>query len=224
MICHMKILVASLLVVIVLPSCGVKGAPQRARDVPVPAPAAALPAIGPPPPIAAGGLPVTVVGLWFSPKGGCEAALVSAIGTAHSSCLVQDYALADPNIENALVSAKGRDVDVEVILDSKWNKADAKGMDVLLAGGVPVFLDPVHAIAHNKITIIDDQIVLTGSFNYTTSAEGRNAENLIMLFSRDLADRYTANWRVHRAHSVAASETTPVTTGATTTGDATGVN
>ena len=147
---------------------------------------------------------VIVSGLWFSPRGGCEAALDAAIGSAKVSCLVQDYALADPNIEAALVSARQRGVDVEVILDSRWNKGDAKGMDVLLSGGVPVFLDAAHAIAHNKITIVDDQIVMTGSFNYTSSAENRNAENLIELDSKELADRYTANWQVHRAHSVPA--------------------
>jgi phosphatidylserine/phosphatidylglycerophosphate/cardiolipin synthase-like enzyme len=56
-------------------------------------------------------------------------------------------------------------------------------------------------MAHNKVIIIDNRIVITGSFNFTNAAEGRNAENLLVISDVHLADRYAQNWKAHQAHS-----------------------
>ena len=65
----------------------------------------------------------------------------------------------------------------------------------------PVYYDFMHAIAHNKIIIIDGATVLTGSFNFTDAAEKNNAENLLILHSKKLASRYLENWELHLKHS-----------------------
>lgn len=57
------------------------------------------------------------------------------------------------------------------------------------------------AIAHNKVMIIDDRIVITGSFNFTKAAEEKNAENLLIIDSPALAAKYVANFEAHRKHS-----------------------
>jgi phosphatidylserine/phosphatidylglycerophosphate/cardiolipin synthase-like enzyme len=49
--------------------------------------------------------------------------------------------------------------------------------------------------------IIDKETVITGSFNFTKAAEERNAENLLILRSKELAERYIANWEKHKQHS-----------------------
>ena len=49
--------------------------------------------------------------------------------------------------------------------------------------------------------IIDGKIVITGSFNFTKAAESKNAENLLILQSPELAQIYTENWNRHREHS-----------------------
>ena len=59
-------------------------------------------------------------------------------------------------------------------------------------------MDDKHAIAHNKITIIDESVVVTGSFNYTKQAEISNAENLLILDSDGPA--YKQNWLNHSKH------------------------
>ena len=59
-----------------------------------------------------------------------------------------------------------------------------------------------HKIAHNKVMIIDGQTVITGSFNFTKSAEEGNAENLLVINNApELAARYAANWKEHLGHS-----------------------
>jgi phosphatidylserine/phosphatidylglycerophosphate/cardiolipin synthase-like enzyme len=58
-----------------------------------------------------------------------------------------------------------------------------------------------HAIAHNKVMIIDGETVITGSFNFTKAAEESNAENLLVIRDKKLAERYIKNWQEHERHS-----------------------
>jgi len=67
--------------------------------------------------------------------------------------------------------------------------------------GIPTYIDFRHAIAHNKIIIIDRETVITGSFNFTKAAEINNAENLLILHSKELAKEYIDNWNEHKKHS-----------------------
>ena len=62
-------------------------------------------------------------------------------------------------------------------------------------------IDAQHAIAHNKVMIIDGETVITGSFNFTKAAEENNAENLLVIRDKKLADQYTKNWQEHERHS-----------------------
>ena len=56
----------------------------------------------------------------------------------------------------------------------------------LANSGIPTYIDDKHAIAHNKIMVIDRQTIITGSFNFTKAAEEKNAENLLILKSSEL--------------------------------------
>ena len=89
----------------------------------------------------------------------------------------------------------------EVILDKSQRSEKYSSADFVIHAGIPTKIDAKHAIAHNKIMVIDDQTVITGSFNFTTAAEEHNAENLLVIRSPDLAAKYTANWQAHAAHS-----------------------
>ena len=62
-------------------------------------------------------------------------------------------------------------------------------------------IDDTHAIAHNKVMVIDSGTILTGSFNFTRAAEEKNAENLLVIQDAALAEKYAANWRAHAQHS-----------------------
>jgi phosphatidylserine/phosphatidylglycerophosphate/cardiolipin synthase-like enzyme len=87
------------------------------------------------------------------------------------------------------------------VLDDGQRTAQGSKASFVAQAGLPVYFDGAHAIAHNKVMVIDDETVITGSFNFTESAEERNAENLIVIRSRELAAKYAANWQQHQAHS-----------------------
>ena len=88
-----------------------------------------------------------------------------------------------------------------MILDKSQRKEKYTSATFLANSGIPTFIDDAHAIAHNKIMVIDRETVVTGSFNFTKAAEEKNAENLLILKSKELAKLYMANWQRHREHS-----------------------
>ncbi len=141
--------------------------------------------------------------LKFSPKGGCAAQIVKAIQQAKTTILVQAYSFTSKDIINALIEAKKRGVDVQIILDNKTNGPNAQfsGGKACVDAKIPVFVDPVHAIAHNKVIILDSTVVLTGSFNFTSGAENNNAENSVPIFDKDMVKLYINNWKAHLEHS-----------------------
>lgn len=137
----------------------------------------------------------------YSPRGGCTAMAVEAIGGAKTSIRLQGYGFTSLPIADALTEAHRRGVDVQIVLD-RSNSGDVHSQAKACAtAGIPVWIDAHHAIAHNKILIIDGKTVLTGSFNWTAAAESSNAENLLLITDPELARRYTLNWQAHRDHS-----------------------
>jgi phosphatidylserine/phosphatidylglycerophosphate/cardiolipin synthase-like enzyme len=92
-----------------------------------------------------------------------------------------------------------------VILDKSNDRSGEKsrysGAKFVAHAGIPVFIDHQPAIAHNKIVIIDRHLVITGSYNFTRSAERRNAENVTFIDSAEVASRFLSNWNARRAVS-----------------------
>ena len=93
---------------------------------------------------------------------------------------------------------------VEVLADREMvSKGDSSLVPRLAAEGIPVWLETRYAVAHNKVLLIDalgaHGVVITGSYNFTWSAQARNAENLLILRDNPaLVRRYLDNWRRHR--------------------------
>jgi len=169
---------------------------------------ACAPAACPPAPLAG-----AVETICFTPGGDCTGAITARIDRARARILIQAYDFTSPPITAALVGARRRGLDVQVILDRGdvcWSdgapkpdcrKADRAEADALVAAAIPVLIDAKHKIAHNKVMVIDADTVITGSFNFTVSAQKANAENLVVLIGADIASAFAANWRSHAAHS-----------------------
>ena len=139
--------------------------------------------------------------VYFSPDGGCTDAIVACLDKATNSVYVQAYSFTSAPIAKALVNAHKRGVKITVILDKSQRTEKYSEADFLVNSGIPTWIDNKHAIAHNKIMIIDGRTVITGSFNFTKAAEEKNAENLLVIHDRDLAQKYIENWKEHAKHS-----------------------
>jgi phosphatidylserine/phosphatidylglycerophosphate/cardiolipin synthase-like enzyme len=137
----------------------------------------------------------------FSPNGGCTETIVNQIAAAKSEILVQAYSFTSVPIAKALLNAYKRGVKVEAILDKSQKRERYTSATYISNANIPTYIDSKHAIAHNKIMIIDKETVITGSFNFTKAAEEKNAENLLIIKAKDLAKLYMDNWYKHKEHA-----------------------
>lgn len=146
--------------------------------------------------------------VYFPPWDDAQAALLATLDSAQSQVLVQAFLLTNRKIADSLIAARRRGVDVRVLADAKQH-ADNTGslLGNLARAGVPVWLETRYKNAHNKVMVIDagsaQPAVMTGSFNFTWSAQKLNAENLLIIRGNAaLADRFAANWMRHHADAI----------------------
>ena len=142
-----------------------------------------------------------VLGVYFTPPSHATAAIVKAIEASEQEVLVQAYGFTHKGIAKALVSAHRRGVRVRVLLDQKSSITNGDVIKLLEHEQIGVRQDGKHAIAHNKVMVIDGATILTGSFNFTKAAESSNTENLLVIRDPALAQKYTDNWKLHLQHA-----------------------
>lgn len=141
------------------------------------------------------------IAVYFSPKGGCLDAIAYELKKARREVLVQAYSFTADPITYGLVEAKKRGAHVEILLDRSNEQESYSDLRILLEHGLTPLIDAQHAIAHNKIMIIDRRVLITGSFNFTRQAEVENAENLLIIKGHpELVSLYRQNFQAHRAH------------------------
>lgn len=140
----------------------------------------------------------------FSPWDDIESLIIGAIDGAKKQVLVQAYLLTSKKITKALIASRQRGVDVMVLVDAAQSAKvpSSKAHDLSLAG-IAVWLETDYQNAHNKVVVIDagtaSATVITGSYNFTWSAQHKNAENILIARKNPLlAARYALNWERHR--------------------------
>jgi phosphatidylserine/phosphatidylglycerophosphate/cardiolipin synthase-like enzyme len=77
-----------------------------------------------------------------------------------------------------------------VMEESQFKSNKGSEFDAFKQAGLPVYLDGNAGQMHHKVIIIDDQIVITGSYNFSSSAERTNDENVVIFFDKQIADQY----------------------------------
>lgn len=130
----------------------------------------------------------------FTPPSGCGDLIAGEIARAKHSIFVQAYGLTSQKIIYQLEQAKDRGLDVRVLVDGGNLSDNAAVYEYLLKAGISVKYDKMPGIAHNKIMILDKIKVITGSFNFTESADKRNSENVLLIEDKKLANAYLVNW------------------------------
>jgi phosphatidylserine/phosphatidylglycerophosphate/cardiolipin synthase-like enzyme len=132
----------------------------------------------------------------------CATVITKLIDAAKTRVVVQAYSFTSKPIAEALVAAHVRGVDVQAIQDGQESQDQYSILPKLIAAGIPCLVDRVHQIAHNKVMVIDGKIVVTGSFNFTFTADHRNAENVVVIRNPGVAKSYSENFLLHQKHAV----------------------
>lgn len=126
----------------------------------------------------------------FTPGQDCEGLFVATINKAQHTLDIQEYHLTSKAIVRAVLRAKERGVGIRIILD----KTAKKEATPFLTAGISVNIDYRVRIAHNKVMIVDNAIVIGGSYNPTESAQRKNAENLIIEDQSNIVDSFAKNF------------------------------
>lgn len=138
----------------------------------------------------------------FTPHTQCGNFIVDHINHAKQNIRIQAYGFTSEKIIKALIEAKNRGVSIEIILDrSNFQKKKLDTIKLLRKHSIRVYRDNAKGIAHNKIMIIDNAKVITGSFNFTKNADYNNVENVVVLDDVNVASKYTKNWAERLSNS-----------------------
>ena len=131
--------------------------------------------------------------VYFSPNGGAADRVIYWIDRANSSINVLIYSFTLDAIGDAIVRAKTRGVQVKVVFEKEQINTYSE-YQKLKSAGVQVANDTNPDLLHDKIAVIDGGVVLTGSFNWSRSADEKNNDNLLVIFNQDLAGKYLAEF------------------------------
>ena len=136
----------------------------------------------------------------------CESLVLREVPKVKKELLVAAYIVTRPNIVAALCTAAERKVAVKLKYDGRQAEADLmqKALDRLRKAGVictAVKFQSPYALMHDKFIVIDRQKVLTGSFNYTSTAAHENYENLVLLDTPKIAEEFARAFDRIRANN-----------------------
>lgn len=116
-------------------------------------------------------------------------------GSARQSAVVASWDFTSRPLAQALPAAVARGVKIRLVADEKKSRDRWSLVSQLACAGVAVRLNGMYSIMHNKFIVADGSAVETGSFNYTSSAEKRNAENALVIKDEpDISRQYQAEF------------------------------
>lgn len=131
---------------------------------------------------------------YFTPDEPCMDLIIYNILSAKKLILVQAYVITSEKIVHALIKAHQGKVNVQLLVDKNAPTSKGSKIDLILQHGIPVIVDKTAGLSHNKIMIIDDEYVITGSFNWTNGAQTRNAENIVIIKGEHHNRKFKNNW------------------------------
>jgi phosphatidylserine/phosphatidylglycerophosphate/cardiolipin synthase-like enzyme len=143
---------------------------------------------------------------YFTPGDAIDRLIAARIDGARSTVRVAAYLFTNRRLAGALARAAKRGLAVELVADAaQFQSGGLPRLRELDRAGVRIWLREGLAAFHHKYVIVDagtpTAAVVTGSFNFTQAAQERNAENVVVIGSREVAARFLADFERHRAAS-----------------------
>ena len=125
--------------------------------------------------------PLAKTEVYFSLSDNPQKAIIKNINQAQAFINIAMYIFTDKGIALPLINAQKRGVKVRIYLDRSQIESSYSVSRFLVQKGLKVRISSNNYIMHHKFAIIDNRILLTGSYNWTFSANNRNDENLLII-------------------------------------------
>jgi competence ComEA-like helix-hairpin-helix protein len=134
---------------------------------------------------------LTETEVYFSLYDNPELIIIRNIDDAKEFINIAMYTFTDREIAQAIIRAKDRGVDIKIYLDrSQVNAKYSKSRYFVNNAIEGIRISSNNYIMHNKFAILDNKIVITGSYNWTASAGERNDENLLVIDDKNIIEKY----------------------------------
>ncbi len=134
------------------------------------------------------------VEVYFPPEDDVESRMIEIINSALREIKFAAFSFTDDQLSNAIIYARKRGVKVKGVIESKGAKNQGSEYENFLRNGIEVLPDGNPYNMHSKYIIIDDSIVITGSHNFSRNSREFNDENVVIIFSKKIAQRYSENF------------------------------
>ena len=133
----------------------------------------------------------TRIDSYFSPDGGTAQRITELLKNASESIHFLAYSFTNDDFGQALVQKAKSGLAVSGVMEQEQARSNlGTEYDPLRQAGIDVRLDGNSGLMHHKVFIIDGKVVILGSYNFSNSAEKNNDENVLIIFSPQLAQLY----------------------------------
>ena len=133
------------------------------------------------------GTPLQVL---FSAEDHVISNLIALVNDAQVSVRFLAFSFTDYPLAKAMIDRAAAGVDVKGVYETFGSTSTGSEMKTFWCAGVPVRQDGNGSFLHDKIIIIDNSIVVTGSLNYSSNADDSNEENVVILDNAEIAALY----------------------------------
>jgi phosphatidylserine/phosphatidylglycerophosphate/cardiolipin synthase-like enzyme len=130
------------------------------------------------------------VEVYFSPEDGVAKHVLQRLNAAKHSIHFMTFSYTEDTISDAMIAKRKAGLEVRGVFEKQNAGGSGADFNRLKQGGVDVLEDGNCYILHHKVIVIDERTVITGSYNFTGSAERDNDENLVIVDDPNLARAY----------------------------------
>lgn len=136
---------------------------------------------------------------YFSPDDGVGRRILDLLKGAESSIYFLAFSFTTDDFAETIVRKARDGLTVAGVMDEGQIKSNTGGeYDRFKQAGLSVYIDGNPGNMHHKVFIIDERIVIFGSYNFSASAERRNDENVLVIFDPEFAAQFVKEfWRVY---------------------------
>jgi phosphatidylserine/phosphatidylglycerophosphate/cardiolipin synthase-like enzyme len=133
----------------------------------------------------------TNIEIYFSPDDGVAEHILEILSDAEESIYFMAFSFTTDEFGETIRAQAENGLDVAGVMEEQQVKSNiGTEYDLFKQAGLNVFIDGNEGQMHHKTMIIDNRIVITGSYNFSRSAEIRNDENLVVFHNEQIADFY----------------------------------
>jgi phosphatidylserine/phosphatidylglycerophosphate/cardiolipin synthase-like enzyme len=137
---------------------------------------------------------------YFSPEDGARAAILEQLRLAQREIVFLAFSFTDEEMGRVLLEKARAGVQVRGVFEARNAEGEGSQYSLLKRAGLDIRLDGNPRTMHHKVLVIDGQVTITGSYNFSANAARDNDENVLVLSNTDLARLYLEEFdRVYQA-------------------------